>query len=368
MRKSQKISIVIPTYNESGNMLPLFSRIRESLADREYEIVVVDDNSPDDTARAAIEAAEKLGIEDRVKVIVRRGERGLSTAVVRGMEASTGDIIVVMDADLQHPPEMIESLVVPLLEDKAEVSVGVRKGKGYKGLSIPRRLVSKSASIISKILLPQTRGMSDPMSGFFAIKREVFLRSSDSLNPKGFKILLELIVKGKVPSEKITEVEFTFEKRQWGKSKLNSKEVLNFLWHLLNLNEFRILKFIIVGISGIFVNEGILWLLYYKAKINLEISAALGIESSILSNFTLNSFITFRKRGESRILKRVLKYHLSTAIGVFVNYVTIILLTRLFGIEALLSNLVGVLLGFIFNYTLSEHFVWKERLEGEKDE
>ncbi|MGB9785059.1 MAG: glycosyltransferase, partial [Fervidicoccaceae archaeon] len=177
MRKSQKISIVIPTYNESGNMLPLFSRIRESLADREYEIVVVDDNSPDDTARAAIEAAEKLGIEDRVKVIVRRGERGLSTAVVRGMEASTGDIIVVMDADLQHPPEMIESLVVPLLEDKAEVSVGVRKGKGYKGLSIPRRLVSKSASIISKILLPQTRGMSDPMSGFFAIKREVFLRS-----------------------------------------------------------------------------------------------------------------------------------------------------------------------------------------------
>ncbi|MGC8679585.1 MAG: polyprenol monophosphomannose synthase, partial [Fervidicoccaceae archaeon] len=261
MRKSQKISIVIPTYNESGNMLPLFSRIRESLADREYEIVVVDDNSPDDTARAAIEAAEKLGIEDRVKVIVRRGERGLSTAVVRGMEASTGDIIVVMDADLQHPPEMIESLVVPLLEDKAEVSIGVRKGKGYKGLSIPRRLVSKSASIISKILLPQTRGMSDPMSGFFAIKREVFLRSSDSLNPKGFKILLELIVKGKVPSEKITEVEFTFEKRQWGKSKLNSKEVLNFLWHLLNLNEFRILKFIIVGISGIFVNEGILWLL-----------------------------------------------------------------------------------------------------------
>jgi dolichol-phosphate mannosyltransferase len=109
-------------------------------------------------------------------------------------------------------------------------------------------------------------------------------------------------------------------------------------------------------------------LLYYKAKINLEISAALGIESSILSNFTLNSFITFRKRGESRILKRVLKYHLSTAIGVFVNYVTIILLTRLFGIEALLSNLVGILLGFIFNYTLSEHFVWKERLEGEKDE
>lgn len=354
-----KISIVIPTYNESGNMLPLLSRIKDTLGEREYEVIIVDDDSPDNTAKVALDVAKRLGIEDKVKVILRKGERGLSTAVVKGIEASTGEIIIVMDADLQHPPEMINKLIAPLLEEKAEVVVGVRKGRGYKGLSIPRRFISRSASLASKILLPQTRKMSDPMSGFFALKKDVFLRSMSSLNPKGFKILLELIVKGKVPADKIAEVEYIFEKRSWGKSKLNSKEVLNFLWHLFNLNEFRFFKFMLVGISGIFVNEGVLWLLYYKAKIMLEISAAIGIESSILSNFALNSLFTFRKRG-GNLVRKIFKYHISTIVGVIVNYVTLLLLTKLVGIEALISNLVGIILGFIFNYTLSEHFVWKE--------
>jgi len=366
MTEKPKVSIVVPTYNESGNMLPLISRIKKALEGIDFEIIIVDDDSPDKTAEAALKAAQELDIQDRVKVIVRTGERGLSTAVVRGLESSSGDVLVVMDADLQHPPEAIGRLIHPIIEGKADVSIGVRKGEGYRGLSLFRRVVSRTASLISKMLLPQTRKISDPMSGFFALKRSVFLQARERLNPRGFKILLELIVKGRVPPERITEVSYIFEKRQWGKSKLSSREVLNFIWHILALNEFRVLKFMAVGVSGIFVNEGMLWLLYYRIGIPLEASAALGIESSILSNFFLNSIFTFKGRREESLPVRILKYHLSTAVGVLVNYATLIFLTKVFGIEALLSNLIGIFLGFIFNYTLSEHFVWKE-FSGDED-
>ncbi|MEM0020842.1 MAG: glycosyltransferase family 2 protein [Fervidicoccaceae archaeon] len=357
---SAKISIVIPTYNEAGNMLPLLSRIKQALGEENYEVIIVDDNSPDGTANRAIEASSELNMSDRVKVIVREKERGLSTAVIRGIESSSGDIVVVMDADLQHPPEDIKRIIHPIVSGKAEVSIGVRKGKGYRGLSFFRKIISRGASLVSKLLLPQTRNITDPMSGFFAFRRDVFLRTKGSLNPRGFKIMLELIVKGKVPDNKIAEVEYTFEKRQWGKSKLNSREMLNFVWHLLVLNEFRILKFMLVGVSGIFVNEGVLWLAYYREKILLEISAALGIESSIISNFILNSLLTFGKRKGGSIAEKLAKYHISTALGVSINYFTLLLLTRLFGIEPLLSNLIGIIFGFLANYALSEHFVWKE--------
>jgi dolichol-phosphate mannosyltransferase len=355
-----KISIIVPTFNEAGNMHPLLSRIKNALEEENYEIVIVDDSSPDKTADKALEAARELGIEGRVKVIVRNGERGLSTAVVKGLENADGDIMVVMDGDLQHPPEMIKSLISPIIKEQAEVSIGVRRGKGYQGLSFLRRIVSKAASTLSKILLPQTRNITDPMSGFFALKKEVFRRARGSLNPKGFKILLELIVKANVPPEKIKEVEFVFERRRWGESKLNSREVFNFLWHLLNLNEFRILKFMLVGISGIFVNEGVLWLSYYKAGIMLELSAALGIESSILSNYLLNSIFTFKKRKAGSFIGRMARYHISTAIGVLINYATLLVLSKALHVEVLLSNLIGIFLGFVANYALSERFVWKE--------
>ncbi len=363
----KKVSIVIPTYNEAGNIPILLSRIKKALDSsshvKEYEIIIVDDNSPDGTAITALRKAAELGIKDRVKVYVRKNERGLSTAVLKGIRESSGEIIVVMDADLQHPPEKIPEMVEPILEGKAEISVATRyRGGREKGLSLPRKIVSKTASLIAKLLLPQTRMLSDPMTGFFAFHRKVVSSTKRKFEPKGYKILLEILVKGEYDPHKIIEIPYVFERRYSGESKLGLKETLEYIEHILKLNEYRVIKFAGVGASGILVNEGLLSLLYGKIGFPLWVAGALAIESSILSNFTLNSLITFKNVSTGTTLfQKLFRYHLATALGVAINYIVLLGLSYLAEINPLISNLIGILLGFTANYLLSEHYVWKRK-------
>jgi len=225
--KNPLVSIIVPTYNEVENIETLVTSIFRALGSHKIkgEIVIVDDNSPDGTAAAA----EKLKERYEVKVIRRADKGGLSSAVLDGLKAAHGEIIGVMDADLSHPPEAISGLVKPLLEGKADMTIGSRYVAGGKtsGWPVKRKVVSKTASILARPLT----GVRDPMSGFFFFKRGII--EGKTLNPSGYKIGLEILVKS--DSRRIDEIPYVFVERRKGKSKLGMKENMEYLLHLVKL-------------------------------------------------------------------------------------------------------------------------------------
>jgi dolichol-phosphate mannosyltransferase len=223
-------SLVVPTYNERFNIGPLIGRIEEALKQKpfDFEIIVVDDNSPDETWRRAQEMARE---DSHLQVIRREGSRGLATAVVEGWKAAKGEILGVMDADMQHPPELLPDLLDPILMGRADIVIGSRhvSGGSVGKWNLPRRSVSRGASAIAFMMLPQIlRPVRDPMSGFFLVKRVVI--DLALLRPTGYKILLEILAKGKY--RRVVEVPYVFEERKNGKSKLGPKQYLEFLIHL----------------------------------------------------------------------------------------------------------------------------------------
>ncbi len=179
------ISIIIPTYNEKDNIIPLVERIDHALSNHDYEIVFIDDNSGDGTAKLAATLSPKYP----VKVIVRKNKRGLASAVVDGLSHVAGQIIGVMDADLQHPPEIIPDLLREI-QNGADIVIASRYSKGgaRQGWSLTRRIISKGAIFLAHLLLPSTRQVSDPTSGFFMFNRQVIANAN--LRPTGYKILL----------------------------------------------------------------------------------------------------------------------------------------------------------------------------------
>jgi dolichol-phosphate mannosyltransferase len=222
------VSMVVPTYNEKENITPLVERLSKALTGRKFEIVFVDDNSKDGTA----EAVQALAKKYPVRVIVRKNERGLASAVVHGFKNTKGDVIGVIDADLQHPPEVVADLL-KAIEDGADITIGSRyvKGGGCEGWSLTRRVISKGAIFLSHVCLPRIRHIHDPMAGFFMLKRKVV--TGADLRPTGYKILLEILIEGKY--KKVTEVPYLFKVREKGQSKLSSKTQIDYLKHLNSL-------------------------------------------------------------------------------------------------------------------------------------
>jgi dolichol-phosphate mannosyltransferase len=222
-----EISVIIPTYKEARNIEKIVREIIEIVPD--VEIVIVDDDSPDGTGKIA----EDLKLKYKNIKVLHRKERGLASAVVAGFRVTDGEIIGVMDADLSHPPTMITKLIEPLKNNTADVVVGSRYVKGGKivGWNFIRKITSRGAILLARPLTP----LKDPVSGFFFLKKKVI--NHLDLNPSGYKIGLEIIVKGKYTS--VVEIPYTFTNRKVGKSKLSLKEYLNFLEHLFKLYIFK---------------------------------------------------------------------------------------------------------------------------------
>jgi len=226
-------SIIVPTYKEAPNIRPLVERIfcATKAAGRDVEVVFVDDNSQDGTA----EAVESLKSLYPVRIIIRKGERGLASAVVAGFREATFDQFVVLDADLQHPPEAIPRLLERLCESGCDFVIGTRyadSGSIDRKWSRGRRLVSRLSTLFARPLAP----LSDPMSGFFAIRRET-LEKAVKLNPLGYKIALELFVK--CGCQRPGEVPIEFSSRRSGESKASLRQGLLYLRHLTSLYWFK---------------------------------------------------------------------------------------------------------------------------------
>lgn len=228
------ISIVVPTYREADN-LPLVARaVDEAFAGlgQEYELLFIDDDSQDGSEELCAELTERLP----VRIVVRRGERGLATAVIRGIEVSTGEIVVVMDADLSHPPSAIPEMIRRLQDGRSDFVLGSRYVKGgsiHDDWSSLRKLNSMIASLLARPLCP----LKDPMSGFFAFRR-ADMPDVRRLSPIGYKIALEIFVKGDFRNS--SEIPIHFADRQHGESKLSLKERLNFIRHLGRLYAYAI--------------------------------------------------------------------------------------------------------------------------------
>ncbi len=368
----KNISLVIPTYKEKDNIEPLVTRLSAALADYKYEIVIMDDNSRDGTE----ELVKSLSAEYPVRIVVRRDKKGLASAVVDGFEHAASDIIIVMDADLQHPPEVVPSLI-NAINDGADIAIGSRyiKGGGCEGWSLLRRIMSKGAAFISHLFLPSTRKINDPMSGFFALRKDVV--KDAKLNPAGFKILLEILMLGNWKSA--VEVPFMFVTRSRGESKLNTKQQLDYLKHIYSLMQrtgelVRFIKFCIVGGSGVIVNYGLYWILTRFAGFTAiadtssgilsgNLALIISIETAIISNFTLNNFFTFSDRntgGLAGFLKRLVNFNLICLVGGLIQIGVANLFAVVFGVYDLVSVLIGIIVAFLWNYLLNNFLTWKK--------
>ncbi|MBI2143978.1 polyprenol monophosphomannose synthase [Candidatus Woesearchaeota archaeon] len=230
--KRQTVSIVIPTYNERGNIEKLVPEIFQSCSslNAAVGVVIVDDNSPDGTGKAAEELCKGYNL----KVIHRSGKLGLASAVIKGFSESGSEIVGVMDADLSHPPSVLPKLIKPILDNEADLVIGSRyaKGGGVEVWPWHRRLISRIATALA---YPFTRA-KDPMSGLFFLRKRAI--DGVELNAKGYKIGLEVLVKGKYA--RMLEVPYTFRNRFVGKSKLTPEEYIHYLRNIITLAAYRI--------------------------------------------------------------------------------------------------------------------------------
>jgi dolichol-phosphate mannosyltransferase len=355
----ETLSIIVPTYNEKDNITPLITRISEALAGQDFEIIIVDDDSKDGT----IDIVRGLAKKYPVKLFVRREEKGLATAVIHGIRKASGNVIGVMDADLQHPPEILPKLV-KAIEGGADMVFASRyvKGGGCPNWGLTRRMISKGALMVAHIFLPSSRRVKDAVSGFFMFRRKNV--DPEALKPVGYKIALEIMIVGSFKN--VVEVPFVFEERSAGQSKLRPQQQLEYLSHVLSLmsrtGEFwRFVKFIGVGISGTLVNLGVQSLVTTFTHWDAKVQLIPGIEVSIITNFLLNDFFTFADRRTGKagsFFGRMVKYNVIALVGAFINWGIASLLIHA-GLDVYLSNFIGIVIAFLWNYFFSTIWAWK---------
>lgn len=361
-RMNINLSIIIPTFNEVDNIGILIDRLNEMWADkRSYEIIVVDDDSPDKTWEYVQKRAE---LQENLFCIRRVHERGLSSAVIRGFESARGKNLAVLDADLQHD----ERLLINMLEaiQEKDLVIGSRKVDegGISDWNVVRRLISFVATKMAHFLLRTS--IKDPMSGFFMVKRHAYEKIAHKLNPSGFKIMLEIAFHLK--SDSFVELGYQFRPRERGKSKLSGDVIFDYLELLYELRFGRILpaefiKYCIIGSIGVAVNFGVLSLaLFFGLTDNWSLLFA--IEAAIISNFFFNNQWTFKDvkiTGFLGSLKGLVKFNAICSVGAYINFATALFIKSNTESSLFMADGVGILITTVWNYMINKHIVWKRR-------
>ncbi|HEU5013672.1 MAG TPA: glycosyltransferase family 2 protein [Roseiflexaceae bacterium] len=357
-----ELSMVVPTRNEAGNIATLIERLEEALPRVALEIIFVDDS--DDETVAAIELAGEVS-RCGVRLLHRApGQRtdGLGGAVVAGLRMAQAPWVCVMDADLQHPPELVPELFEKAQQSNSDLVVASRycATGAARGLNARRTVISRGSTVAAQVLFPQRlHGVTDPMSGFFLVRKDAI--DIDKLRPRGFKILLEIMVKSS--GLRISEVGFEFGERYAGESKASFREGMRYFSHLCQLrfgeNILQFARFLAVGLSGLLVNSLVLWMATELLGLHYLVSVVLATEGSTLWNFILSEIWVFSTEGQKQgRFARLLLFFLMNNAALGLRGPMVYVLTSVLGVYYLISNLLSLVAMTALRYAVADKFIW----------
>lgn len=359
-RGGPELSIIVPTFNERNNIVPLVNELSAILAGIDWEVIFVDDDSSDGTARAVRTLA---GERSRVRCVHRINRRGLSSACVEGMLASSAPFVAVMDGDLQHDPKIIPTMLGLLKKSDAELVVGSRyiDGGGTENWSKDRMIISRFATRLGYAVVPPT--LSDPMSGFFMLRRPLLDDVVHHLSCLGFKILLDIFASAGRPVP-FREVPFVFRARTAGESKLDSQVMWEYLMLLADklvgrYIPIRFLSFGLIGSLGVALHLAVVTIAYRVMSLDFVAAQATAAGITMVSNYALNNVLTYRDKRRRGIqwLTGLASFFAVCSVGAIAN---VGVAAYLFGQRSqwMLAAIAGVLVAAVWNYAVSSVYTW----------
>ena len=355
-----ELTVIVPTFNESGNVAELVRRLHIALSGLQWEVVFVDDDSPDGTS----DAARSLALQDpHVRCLQRIGRRGLSSACVEGVMASSAPFVAVIDGDLQHDETLLPVMLASMKRENVDVVVGSRyvSGGGMGTFAEHRVSMSRLATRLSRLLIPAS--LQDPMSGFFMTRREVFVGSVRQLSGMGFKLLLDLFASSSRPLRFI-EVPYTFRERVAGESKLDNQVAWDYLMLLMDklvghIVPVRFIGFALVGGIGVAVHMSVLATVLAVGGVAFTGAQTIATLVAMTFNFALNNLLTYRdKRLRGlRWLSGLASFMALCSIGALANVGVARFVFENDGRWAL-AALAGILIGVVWNYAVTSLYTW----------
>ena len=365
-RAAPNVSVIVPTYREAANVPALFERLKTVLSDHAWEMIVVDDDSPDGTADIAFSLAAR---DPRMRCVRRVNRLGLAGAVIEGVLSSSAEFVAVIDGDLQHDEGILPQMYGSLADGGADLAIGTRvNAAAERGLTPARQQLSNAGAYFFKRI--SGLSVSDPMSGFFMIRRQIFGQIAPKLSSDGFKILADVLLCAP-PGLRIVETPYVFRKRQAGESKLSPLVALDFLGLIVHhasagILPIRFVLFAAIGAFGLVVHLGVLTALVETvAMTGFRADQLVATLAAMASNFALNNEITYREyryRGWSA-LGGLLLFALLCSVGALVN---IDVASWFFDFEHVwwVAGFSGALISLVWNYAVSTSFVWRRRRSG----
>jgi dolichol-phosphate mannosyltransferase len=357
-----ELSLIVPTFNERENIIPFLERIESALDGISWELIVVDDNSPDGTSDQVREIARR---DRRIRAVQRIGRRGLSSAVVEGMLTSSASVIGVMDADMQHDEAILPRLWKAVAEGECDLAVGSRyvQGGGMGEWDQKRQSISRGATWLARLVLKTH--ISDPMSGFFVVSRQAFEASLPRLSTIGFKILVDLVASAPQPL-KVIEIPYEFRARSFGESKLDSAVVWEYLVLLADklfghIVPVRFVLFAAVGGLGLFVHLAALGVALKVLGLSFLVAQSVAVLVAMTFNFIVNNFFTYRDRRLTglRFVYGLLSFYLVCLVGAVANVGVGIYIYDA-NITWWLAGVAGAVVGAVWNYAVSSVFTWRK--------
>src|SRR3954453_7280171 len=358
-----ELSVVVPTFNERDNVTVLYRRLEAVLAGIAWEVVFVDDNSPDGTWDVVRALAQR---DSRVRCVRRIGRRGLSGACIEGILASSAPYAAVIDADLQHDETQLPKMLSLLASGQAAPGLASRYIEGYKSEGFNKQRAGASALATELARKALRVEIADPMSGFFMVRRDRFGQLGPKLSVHGFKILLDLVASAN-GSLRAIEIPYTFGERQHGESKLDSMVALDFLGLVLakftnDAVSLRFLLFAMVGGIGLVVHLPTLFISLELFKEPFAEAQASGAIVAMTSNFVLNNFLTYRDQRLKgfALLRGLIAFYIVCSVGLLAN---VGVAFSVYDQEPIwwLAGAAGALMGVVWNYAMSGLFVWRKK-------
>ncbi len=363
------LAIVLPTFNESGNVGPLTDRLEKALAGIHYEVIFVDDDSPDSTADVVRRLAQH---HDNLRVLHRIGRRGLASACIEGILAASAPFVAVMDADMQHDESVLPEMLQRMRDENLDLVVGSRNIAGGSMGEFARWRVKLSQLGKRLSLMGAEHELSDPMSGFFMVRVTTFEHFAHRLSGIGFKILLDIVLSAG-PELRIGEVPYRFRQREHGESKLDVMVGLEYFEllvdkHLGDLVNVRFVLFGMVGLLGVGVHLLILSVLLKLGGLSFAAGQATTTFTVMILNFVLNNSVTYRDRRLRgwRFWGGLLTFCLACGLGVVVN---VAIANEAFhrGVPWVLAAVTGLLFSAVWNYGITSMTTWRQaRLTSEQ--